>query len=207
MTRKLLKYAKKDNVSVINFSPSGECSLRQEHVPLYHRFFYENRSGKPDRMDQAVAKGKKIISVHGKKSSPAVIAHEWGHTSGNLAKGDVHYQPLYPEDDSRFMNLGRSCINWIGEGPRVREEKRASKAGLRLMKDLGASKELQKKSKQELKDALKTYKMQRRIDALRPIAEYADSSIVEDVAGNINSQLSQNTSKAINTVYRKGGRF
>ena len=168
-------------------------------------------------MISTVEKGGKVISVHGKKSPVAAIAHEIGHNTGNPEKGNLSYLPeiIYPggknnfENTSRLRALGLSMKNFLGKTPRVKEERRATREGLKLLrsKSIRASRGLQRDSRKYLKDCLKTYKLAREADLLRPIAAFADKSIIEDTAGKINSQLSQNTAEAINTVYRKGGRF
>lgn len=273
LTGKLLKQAKNNGIEVINFTPGSANAFRPEFLTSDQRnkltqavnsgVYLSQQELKPIN---AILQGKKIISVHGKKSSAAQIAHELGHNTGDTVKGNLFYEAKYPkvyadnfnnvssngisglsstskeivkkqmkplkpnynsaeikkamakrignigkepkrESDSRFKALKMSLDNWKGYGPRVREEARATKNGLGFIKDFGASPGLQKESKQELGGALNTYKLQRKISVLEPIARYADKSVIGDVSGNINRQLSQNTSNAINTVYGRGGRF
>ena len=270
LTKKLLKDAKKSGVSVMNFAPGQESAFRPEFLTAEKTEMLKgaansgNLSEKESNLVNTLLQGKKIINVHGKNTSVGVMAHELAHTEGNTAKGNLFYEPQFPqvyndrgyrvtgmekiglgatanmkqsaktlkspttsptkptsgakkllesrskivpESDSRFKALGMSFRNWRGYAPRINEESRASNTGLDRLKDYGTSRGLLKSTKQELGDALQTYKLQRRIDTLRPIAAYANKSVVGDVAGKVNNQLSQNTSNAINTVYRKGGRF
>lgn len=158
-----------------------------------------------------------FVSV-GIKTNPYIVAHELGHIydsdskqydklMNKFNKASENLYNLRNSEQSRY-NAIKESINEAKRGlAEVRIEKRANKAGYSLLKDSKSGSNNLSEFSNSRKAPIKTYTSGNLMRVLEPIARYKDKSIIEDTARKINPRLSQNVSKAINTVYRRGGRF
>lgn len=103
------------------------------------------------------------------------LAHEVGHVENKKSKGlrkkisDIANSPetrlQFTSDSSKLMNSGNHGKSGIGTALKDfgkslvvnQEERNATKAGLKIMKEAGATKEELKKAKDHLKSGAKTY--------------------------------------------------